>query len=232
MTGYPATIFMRRLTMNQDEMKRAAAEAALSYVPVGEVIGVGTGSTANHFIDLLATIKHKIEGTVASSVATAERLKGHGIPVLDLNSVGPLSLYVDGADETTRHRHLIKGGGGALTREKIIAAAASRFVCMVDQSKLVGRLGRFPLPVEVIPMARSLVARELRKLGGEPVYREGFTTDNGNVILDVHNLDILDPPALENTINNLVGVVTVGLFAHRPADVVLLATPEGVQTLE
>jgi ribose 5-phosphate isomerase A len=218
--------------MTQDEMKQAVAKAAIEYVPTGTVVGVGTGSTANFFIDELAKIKGKIDGTVASSVASAERLKGHGIEVLELNSVGRLSVYVDGADEATRHLHLIKGGGGALTREKIVAAASDKFVCIADQSKLVDRLGKFPLPVEVIPMARSLVARDIVKLGGEPVLREGFTTDNGNVILDIHNLDILDPVDLEQKLNNLVGVVTNGLFARRPADVLLLGNPSGVDVLE
>lgn len=218
--------------MTQDEMKQAVAKAAIEYVPTGTVIGVGTGSTANFFIDELAKIKGKIDGTVASSVASAERLKSHGIEVLELNAVGRLSVYVDGADEATRHLHLIKGGGGALTREKIVAAASDKFVCIADQSKLVDRLGKFPLPVEVIPMARSLVARDIVKLGGEPVLREGFTTDNGNVILDIHNLDILDPMDLEEKLNNLVGVVTNGLFARRPADVLLLGNPNGVDVLE
>lgn len=217
--------------MNQDEMKKLVAEAALEYVEAGTIIGVGTGSTANLFIDALAGIKGKIDGTVASSVATAERLKGHGIPVLDLNSVDQLSIYVDGADEATKHLHLIKGGGGALTREKIVAACARSFVCIADQSKLVDVLGQFPLPVEVIPMARSYVARELVKLGGTPVLREEFTTDNGNVILDVHNLEIMDPVIMEEEMNQLAGVVTVGIFARRPADVLLLGTPEGVRTL-
>ncbi|MCS6786410.1 MAG: ribose-5-phosphate isomerase RpiA [Thiobacillaceae bacterium] len=216
--------------MNQDQMKQAAAHAALDYVPAG-VIGVGTGSTANYFIDALAGIKSRIDGAVASSVATAERLKRHGIPVLDLNEVGELEVYVDGADEITRHLKMIKGGGGALTREKIVAACARKFVCIVDQTKLVDVLGRFPLPVEVIPMARSYVARQLVKLGGHPVLRAGFTTDNGNVILDVHNLNILDPVALEGEINQIVGVVTNGLFARRGADVCLVGTPQGVQTL-
>ncbi|MCX7672758.1 MAG: ribose-5-phosphate isomerase RpiA [Thiobacillaceae bacterium] len=216
--------------MNQDQMKQAAAQAALDYVPAG-VIGVGTGSTANYFIDALAGIKSRIDGAVASSVATAERLKRHGIPVLDLNEVGELEVYVDGADEITRHLKMIKGGGGALTREKIVAACARKFVCIVDQTKLVDVLGRFPLPVEVIPMARSYVARQLVKLGGHPVLRAGFTTDNGNVILDVHNLNILDPVALEGEINQIVGVVTNGLFARRGADVCLVGTPQGVQTL-
>ena len=213
-------------------MKKAAAKAALDYVEVGNVIGIGTGSTANHFIDLLAGVKGKIEGTVASSNASAERLKKHGIPVFDLNAVGDLSLYVDGADESTRHLHLIKGGGGALTREKIVAAASKKFVCIADESKLVDVLGKFPLPVEVIPMARSYVARQIVKLGGQPVLREGFTTDNGNLILDVHNLKIMNPVELEAKLNNIVGVVTNGLFALRPADVLILGTPNGAKTLK
>ncbi len=216
--------------MNQDEMKRAVARAAIEYVPAG-IIGVGTGSTANYFIDELARIKCRIDGAVASSVATAERLEKHGIRVLDLNEVGELEVYVDGADEITRHLSMIKGGGGALTREKIVAAASRKFVCIVDQSKLVDVLGRFPLPVEVIPMARSYVARQIVRLGGSPVLRAGFTTDNGNVILDVHNLNILDPVALEGEINQIAGVVTNGLFARRGADVCLMGTPDGVQTL-
>ncbi|HNQ03194.1 MAG TPA: ribose-5-phosphate isomerase RpiA [Thiobacillaceae bacterium] len=214
----------------QDEMKQATARAALDHVPAG-IIGVGTGSTANFFIDALAGIKGRIDGAVASSVATAERLKRHGIPVLDLNEVGEMAVYVDGADEITRHMAMIKGGGGALTREKIVAACARRFVCIADESKLVDVLGKFPLPVEVIPMARSYVARQLVKLGGNPVLRTGFTTDNGNVILDVHGLNILDPVALETEINQLVGVVTVGLFARRSADIFLMGTRDGVQTL-
>ena len=218
--------------MTQDEMKKAAARAALEYIESGTIIGVGTGSTANHFIDALATIKGKIDGAVASSNATAERLKQHGIPVLDLNATGGLSLYVDGADESTRHLHLIKGGGGALTREKIVAAASKTFVCVADESKLVDVLGAFPLPVEVIPMARSYVAREIVKLGGEPKLRDGFTTDNGNVILDVRGLTILNPVELEEKLNNLVGVVTNGLFARRPADVLILGTPSGVKTIK
>ena len=213
-------------------MKKAAAKAALEYVEAGSVIGIGTGSTANHFIDLLAGIKGKIEATVASSVASAERLKKHGIPVFDLNAVGDLGLYVDGADESNRHLHLIKGGGGALTREKIVAAASKKFVCIADESKLVDVLGRFPLPVEVIPMARSYVARQLVKLGGNPVLRDGFTTDNGNVILDVHNLQIMNPVELEGKLNNIVGVVTNGLFALRPADVLILGTPNGARTIK
>ncbi|HEX9625917.1 MAG TPA: ribose-5-phosphate isomerase RpiA [Acidiferrobacterales bacterium] len=217
--------------MTQDEMKKAAAQAALEYVETGDVIGVGTGSTANHFIDALAGIKGRIEGAVASSEATAARLKQHGIPVLDLNATGDLPLYVDGADEATRHLHLIKGGGGALTREKIVAAASKRFVCVADESKLVDVLGRFPLPVEVIPMARSYVARQIVKLGGEPVLRERFKTDNGNIILDVRNLEILNPVELEERLNQIVGVVTNGLFARRPADVLILGTAQGVKTL-
>jgi ribose 5-phosphate isomerase A len=216
--------------MTQDEMKKAVAQAALDYVEAGTIVGVGTGSTANHFIDALATIKHKIDGTVASSEASAERLRRHGIPVLDLNAVSELTVYVDGADETNRHLHLIKGGGGALTREKIVAAVARKFVCVADATKLVDVLGAFPLPVEVIPMARSYVARQLVRLGGEPVYREGFVTDNGNVILDVHGLKILDAVALETELNQITGVVTNGLFARRPADVLLLGTATGVKT--
>ena len=217
--------------MTQDEMKKMAAEAALDYVETGTVIGIGTGSTANHFIDLLAGIKHRIDGTVASSRASAERLAAHGIPVLDMNAVDQLSIYVDGADESNHYLHLIKGGGGALTREKIVAACSRKFVCIADGSKLVDVLGTFPLPIEVIPMARSYVARELVKRGGQPVYREGFTTDNGNDILDVHNLKIMEPVKLEQELNNLAGVVTVGLFALRPADVLLLGTPEGIKTV-
>jgi len=217
--------------MTQDEMKKAVALAALDYVEVGQVVGVGTGSTANHFIDALAGIKGKIEGAVASSNATAERLKSHGIPVYDLNEVSTIPVYVDGADEANRHLHLIKGGGGALTREKIVAAVSEKFICIADETKLVDVLGRFPLPIEVIPMARSYVARELVKLGGEPVLREGFVTDNGNLILDVHNLEILEPVKMETTLNNIVGVVTNGLFAARPADALLLGTPEGVRTI-
>lgn len=213
-------------------MKKAAARAALDYVETGSIIGIGTGSTANHFIDLLAGIKGRIEGTVASSVASAERLKQYGIPVFDLNAVGDLSLYVDGADESSRHLHLIKGGGGALTREKIVAAASKKFVCIADESKLVDVLGKFPLPVEVIPMARSYVARQIVKLGGQPVLREGFTTDNGNLILDVHNLKIMNPVELEGKLNNIAGVVTNGLFAMRPADVLILGTPNGAKTLK
>lgn len=217
--------------MTKDEMKRAVAEAALEYVQAGEVIGIGTGSTANAFIDALATIKHKIEGAVASSEATAKRLKERGIQVLELNETGDLSLYVDGADEATKHLHLVKGGGGALTREKIVAGASRKFICIADESKLVDVLGAFPLPIEVIPMARSFVARAIVRLGGEPVLREGLVTDNGNVILDVHGLKIMEPAKLEAELNNIPGVVTNGLFALRPADVLLLGTPTGVRKL-
>lgn len=217
--------------MSADDYKKAAARAALDYIQPGMIVGVGTGSTANHFIDFLATVKNKIDGTVASSEASAQRLKGHGIPVLDLNSTGDLGLYVDGADESTKFLHLIKGGGGALTREKIVAAASKQFVCIADESKLVDVLGKFPLPVEVIPMARSYVARQMVKLGGKPVLREKFTTDNGNVILDVHNLNISDPATLEAQINNIAGVVTCGIFALRPADVLILSGPGGVRKL-
>jgi ribose 5-phosphate isomerase A len=216
--------------MNQDEMKMVAAKAALDYVE-GGIIGVGTGSTVNHFIDFLATVKGRIEGTVSSSEASTERLKGHGISVLDLNAAGELDLYVDGADESNHQLQLIKGGGGALTREKIVAAASKRFVCIADAGKLVQMLGRFPLPVEVIPMARSFVARELVKLGGTPVWRDGFVTDNGNLILDVHNLEIMEPIRVEQTINNIAGVVTVGIFALRPADVLILGSAEGAKTM-
>ena len=217
--------------MSSDDKKKRAAEAALDYIEVDDVVGVGTGSTANHFIDGLARIKNKIEGTVASSQASAERLRGHGIPVLDLNHVGDLRIYVDGADEATRHLHLIKGGGGALTREKIVAGASGKFVCIADESKLVGVLGRFPLPVEVIPMARSFVAREIVKRGGNPELREGFVTDNGNQILDVHGLEILEPVRLEDELNDIPGVVTVGIFAIRPADVLILGNDSGVDTI-
>lgn len=217
--------------MSQDALKKAAAEAALDYVQAGTIVGIGTGSTANFFIDALAGIKHKIEGTVASSIASAERLKGHGIPVLDLNNVDDMALYVDGADEANEYLQLIKGGGGALTREKIVAAVARKFVCIADESKLVGVLGTFPLPIEVIPMARSHVARQVVKLGGQPVLREGFTTDNGNVILDVRNLQITAATKLEAELNNIPGVVTNGIFALRPADVLILGTPAGVRTL-
>jgi ribose 5-phosphate isomerase A len=215
---------------SQDELKQQVAQAAVAYVK-GGIIGVGTGSTANYFIDELAKVKHKIEGAVASSEATAQRLRNHGIQVFDLNSVDGMDIYVDGADEITEHMHMLKGGGGALTREKIVAACAKSFICICDASKLVPVLGKFPLPVEVIPMARSQVARALVKLGGQPQLREGFTTDNGNIILDVHGLSILDPVALEAQLNQIVGVVTNGLFAARAANVLLLATQDGVKTM-
>lgn len=221
--------------MTQDELKQAVARAAADYVAsrVAEdaIIGVGTGSTANCFIDALAAMKGRFRGAVASSEATAARLKGHGIPVLDLNDVSTMPVYVDGADEVTPKLHMIKGGGGALTREKIVAAVAETFICIADGSKLVQALGKFPLPVEVIPMARAQVARELAKLGGTPKLREGFLTDNGNIILDVHGLSIADPVDLESRINQIIGVVTNGLFARRGADILLLGTPEGVKTL-
>jgi len=217
--------------MTQDELKLAVAKAAIAYIPEDCIVGVGTGSTANFFIDELGKIKHKIRGAVASSEASAKRLKAHGIDVLSLNDAGELPVYVDGADEITRHLHMIKGGGGALTREKIVAAASKKFICLCDASKLVDVLGKFPLPVEVIPMARSYVARELVKLGGHPKLREGFITDNGNLILDVHGLQILNPVELETSLNHLAGVVTNGLFARRGADVLLLGTPDGVQTI-
>ncbi|MBA0916852.1 MAG: ribose-5-phosphate isomerase RpiA [Nitrosomonadaceae bacterium] len=217
--------------MTQDEQKRAVAQAAIQHVLVGSIVGVGTGSTANHFIDELAKIKHKIKGAVASSEATAQRLKGHGIEVMDLNSVNDLPLYIDGTDEVTEHLHMIKGGGGALTREKIVAAVARKFICVADQSKLVDILGEFPLPVEVVPMARSYVAREISRIGGQPMLRQGFTTDNGNVILDVRGLKILNPVELETALNQITGVVTNGLFARRCADVLLLGTDSGVRTI-
>ena len=217
--------------MSQDAAKRNAAQAALKFLVQGEPLGVGTGSTVNHFIELLASRKSDIPGAVSSSEASSARLKAIGIPVLDLNSTGTLSLYVDGADEADPHLRLIKGGGGALTREKIVAAASRKFVCVADESKLVQRLGKFPLPVEVLPMARSYVARELVRLGGQPVLREKFTTDNGNVILDVRNFDITDPVKLEQDINALAGVVCVGLFARRPADILIVGSPSGVREI-
>lgn len=217
--------------MSQDDLKRAVARAAIEYVPLDCIVGVGTGSTANFFIDELAKIKHKIRGAVASSEASASRLRGHGIEVLSLNEAGDLPVYVDGADEITRHMHMVKGGGGALTREKIVAGASKKFICLCDASKLVGVLGKFPLPIEVIPMARSSVARQLVALGGQPKLREGFTTDNGNIILDVHNMSIMNPVELESTLDHIAGVVTNGLFARRAADVLLLGTPEGVKTM-
>ncbi|MFM2397597.1 MAG: hypothetical protein RLZZ144_847 [Pseudomonadota bacterium] len=219
------------MAMSQDDLKRAVAQAAIQYVPMDCIVGVGTGSTANFFIDELGKIKHKIRGAVASSEASAKRLQSYGIEVLSLNEAGDLPVYVDGADEITKHMHMLKGGGGALTREKIVAAASKKFICLCDSSKLVNVLGRFPLPIEVIPMARSYIAREVIKLGGQPKLREGFTTDNGNIILDVHNLEIMNPVDLETKLNHLAGVVTNGLFARRPADVLLLGTPDGVQTM-
>ncbi|MBL8460180.1 ribose-5-phosphate isomerase RpiA [Zoogloea sp.] len=216
--------------MTQDELKQQAALRALDYVIDGEIVGVGTGSTANYFIDGLATMKDRIAGAVASSEASARRLSSHGIRLLDMNEVESLPVYVDGADEIDASLSMIKGGGGAQTREKIVAAVARTFVCICDASKKVERLGRFPLPVEVIPMARAQVSRELIRLGGRPIPREGFVTDNGNLILDVHGLDISDPTGLEITIDGIVGVVTSGLFAKRGADILLLATPEGVVT--
>ncbi len=217
--------------MNNDDKKKLAAEAAIDYIQIGDVVGVGTGSTANYFIDALAKLKYDIDGAVASSEASATRLQSHGIRVLDLNSAGQLPIYVDGADEATEQRSLIKGGGGALTREKIVANASDKFICIADESKLVGALGTFPLPVEVIPMARSSVARQLVKLGGVPELRENFTTDNGNIILDVHNLTILEPIKRELEISAMGGVVTAGIFAIRPADVLLLGGDQGLQTL-
>jgi ribose 5-phosphate isomerase A len=216
--------------MTRDEQKKAAARAAIAYVPEGAVVGVGTGSTANHFIDALGAVRDRLAGAVASSEATAARLRALGVEVLELNDVADLPVYVDGADEIDPRFAMIKGGGGALTREKIVAAVARRFVCIADASKRVEVLGRFPLPVEVIPMARSFVARELVRLGGQPDWRRGFVTDNGNVILDVHDLRIADPAALESEINQIPGVVTVGLFARRPADILLVGTPDGVKT--
>jgi ribose 5-phosphate isomerase A len=222
--------------MTQDELKQAVAQAAADYVaanaPAGSIIGVGTGSTANFFIDALAVLKDRYPTAVASSEATRKRLEGHGIRVLDLNEVDNIPVYVDGADEIDGGLNMIKGGGGALTREKIVAAVAKTFVCICDASKLVDTMGKFPLPVEVIPMARAQVARELTRLGGKPVLREGFVTDNGNIIIDVHGLSISDPKNLEAQINQIVGVVTNGLFAVRPANVLLLGTAEGVRRID
>ncbi len=217
--------------MTQDELKQKVAQAALKYIKDVPIIGVGTGSTVNHFIDYLADFRGQIEGAVSSSESSTQRLKKLGIPVLDLNAVGPLEVYIDGADEVNPQKHLIKGGGGALTREKIIAAASKTFVCIVDENKCVDILGAFPLPVEVVPMARSYVARELVKLGGQPVWRENYITDNHNEILDVHNLSIMEPKKLEAIINNITGVVTVGIFAERPADIVLIGKGTEVVTL-
>ncbi|ELA9196321.1 TPA: ribose-5-phosphate isomerase RpiA [Vibrio parahaemolyticus] len=218
--------------MTQDEMKKAAGWAALKYVEKGSIVGVGTGSTVNHFIDALGTIKDDIKGAVSSSVASTERLKELGIEVFECNDVIKLDVYVDGADEINPAREMIKGGGAALTREKIVAAISEKFVCIVDDTKAVDVLGQFPLPVEVIPMARSYVARELVKLGGDPAYREGVVTDNGNIILDVHNMQITNPKEMEDKINGIAGVVTVGLFAHRGADVVITGMPEGAKIEE
>ena len=218
-------------TMDQNQQKRHVAESALDFIESGEILGVGTGSTVNFFIDALAKIKGKIEGVVSSSDASTERLQAIGLTVLDLNRTGDLSLYVDGADEATRHLHLIKGGGGALTREKIVASASRRFVCIVDESKVSPYLGSFPLPVEVIPMAQSLVARKLIKLGGQPELRAGFTTDNSNVILDVKGLDLTDPRSMESKINLLAGVVDNGIFAERAADILLVGGRDGVQQI-
>ncbi|HER20009.1 MAG: ribose-5-phosphate isomerase RpiA [Halothiobacillaceae bacterium] len=212
---------------NTEQGKKLAAQAAIEYIPAGSIVGVGTGSTVNYFIDELAKIKHRIDGAVSSSEASTKRLKDHGIEVFDLNSVSDLPVYIDGADESNANLQLIKGGGGALTREKIIAQMAKKFVCIADETKLVDVLGAFPLPVEVIPMARSMIARELVKRGGQPVYRDGFVTDNGNQILDVHNLSIMEPARLETELNDLPGVVTVGIFALRPADVLILGTADG-----
>ena len=217
--------------MNQDRLKKNAAEAALKHVVEDAVVGVGSGSTVNFFIDALAALKGRIEGAVAASEASAARLKQHGIRVFDLNGVNELPVYIDGADEVTEHLHMIKGGGGALTREKIVAAVAKRFVCICDASKLVPVLGRFPLPVEVIPMARSYVGRELLKLGAHPELRQDFRTDNGNLVIDCHGLTLLDPPKMEAELNNIAGVVTNGIFARRPADVLLLAEISGTRTI-
>ena len=219
-----------KMQLSQDELKKQVANAAIDYVKSG-IIGVGTGSTANYFIDALAQIKHKIDGAVASSEATAGKLKAHGIEVFNLNDINGMDIYVDGADEITEHMHMLKGGGGALTREKIVAANAKEFICICDESKYVPILGKFPLPIEVLPMAKSYVARELTKLGGQPQLRD-FKTDNGNLILDVHELKIIDPIEMETKINQIVGVVTNGLFAVRPANILLLATNEGVKTIK
>lgn len=218
--------------MNQDDLKHAVAKEALQYIEDGTIVGVGTGSTTNYFIDLLADKKSHIEGAVASSEASRQRLEQHGIPVFDLNAVNDIPVYVDGADESDPNLCLIKGGGGALTREKIIAAVADKFICIADGSKKVSVLGQFPLPVEVIPMARSHVAREIVKLGGDPVYRDGFVTDNGNIILDIHNLQISEPVKLEAQLNNIVGVVTNGLFARKAADILLLGSKNGIETIQ
>lgn len=221
---------MKNTQINQDALKKSAAEAALEYIKPGMIVGVGSGSTVNYFIDALKSVKGKIEAVVASSNASAERLKALSIPLIDLNSVGELPIYVDGADEINSAKQMIKGGGGALTREKIVAAVAKQFICIADQTKQVDLLGYFPVAIEVIPMARSYVARQIVKLGGDPIYRQGFVTDNGNNILDIYNLKILSPTDIEKQLNDIVGIVTNGIFAMRPADVLLLATPQGVVT--
>jgi len=217
--------------MNQEQLKQAAAQAAIEYVEQDSIVGVGTGSTVNYFIDALASIKGKIDGAVASSIATEERLKSHGIRVLELNAAGPIPVYIDGADEINDHLQMIKGGGGALTREKIVASAAKQFICIADASKMVTLLGKFPVAIEVVPMARSYVAREIVKMGGDPVYRENFTTDNNHVILDVYNLKMLDPFKLEQTLNHIAGIVENGIFAQRPADLLLLGKDTGVEKI-
>lgn len=222
----------KQASLSQDAKKRAAAEAAIQFVKPGTIVGVGTGSTVNYFIDALAAIKDDIQGAVSSSDASTMLLEKHGIEVFDLNSVGSFDIYVDGADEITQHKHMIKGGGAALTREKIVAAVAKTFVCIIDDSKTVPMLGSFPLPVEVIPLARSYVARQIVKLGGDPVYRQAVLTDNGNVILDVHNLEILNPVELESSLNQIVGVVTNGIFAHRGADIVVIGGESGVEIIQ
>lgn len=222
----------KQASLSQDAKKRAAAEAAIQFVKPGTIVGVGTGSTVNYFIDALAAIKDDIQGAVSSSDASTKLLEKHGIEVFDLNSVGSFDIYVDGADEITQHKHMIKGGGAALTREKIVAAVAKTFVCIIDDSKTVPMLGSFPLPVEVIPLARSYVARQIVKLGGDPVYRQAVLTDNGNVILDVHNLEILNPVELESSLNQIVGVVTNGIFAHRGADIVVIGGESGVEIIQ
>ena len=217
--------------MTNEEMKIAAAKAAIEYIEPGMIVGVGTGSTTNHFINFLAEIKYDIEGAVASSIATESLLKSHGIDTIPLNNAGQLSVYVDGADESDKHLNLIKGGGGALTREKVIASASNKFICIADETKLVNVMGRFPLPIEVIPMAQSFVAREIVKMGGIPLLRDGFKTDNGNIIIDVKGLKISEPAKLENSLNNIAGIVTVGLFAKRSADILILGTQNGVDKL-
>lgn len=217
--------------MNQDELKRQAAKAALDYIEDGMTLGVGTGSTVNFLIEMLPDIRDKIAAVVSSSNTSTEQLQALGFEVSSLNDVGDVDLYIDGADEATKRFHLVKGGGGALTREKIIAGAARKFVCIIDETKLVGMLGKFPLPIEVVPMAQSFIGRQMVKMHGQPILRHGFVTDNGNVILDIHNLQITNPLELETRINQMPGVVTVGIFAHRPADVLLIGTPTGVRTL-